>query len=142
MVVENKKARFNYEYIEKFVAGIILVGTEIKSIKENGCTLVDSFCYFDNGELYIKEMQISKYKFGNSFNHEPKRDRKLLLKRKELLSLEKKSKEKGLTIVVDNVFINNKGLLKVEIYLAKGKNNFDKRQTLKKKDIERELKNL
>jgi SsrA-binding protein len=138
-VIKNKKASHEYEFIEKFTAGIMLMGTEIKSIREGKATITDSFCQFSNGELFIKGMHISEYWWGNINNHEPLRVRKLLLTRRELRKLERKVKETGLTIIVIKVFITDKGLAKAEIALAKGKKEYDKRETLKRKDATREM---
>ena len=137
--IKNKKAFFDYEIIENFYAGIQLSGTEIKSIRSGKAGLVDSFCSFSNNELYVRNMHISEYAFGNLNNHIAKRDRKLLLQRKELIKIQKKSKEGGVTIVPLKLFINDRGLAKLEISLAKGKKTFDKRETLKLKDATREM---
>ncbi len=138
-VIKNKKASYEYEFIEKYMAGIVLTGTEIKSLREGKATLSDSYCHFSDNELYLKGMHIAEYWWGNLNNHEPLRERKLLLTRKELRKLERKVRETGLTIIVSKVFINERGLAKVEIALAKGKKEYDKRQTLKKKDAAREM---
>ena len=137
--IKNKKARYEYELIEKFVAGIQLTGTEIKSIRAGKASLTDSFCHFSNNELWTKGIHISEYKFGSHSNHDPKRNRKLLLNRKELYKLEKKTTEKGLTIIVTRLFINDNRLAKVEIALARGKKMHDKREDIKQKDLKREI---
>ncbi len=137
--IKNKKAFFDYEIIETFFAGIQLVGTEIKSIRGGKASLVDSFCSFINNQLYVRNMHISEYDFGTCNNHVAKRDRKLLLNRKELDKLHKKTKEGGITIVPLKLFINERGLAKLEIALAKGKKTYDKRETLKLKDDAREM---
>lgn len=137
--IRNKKAFFEYEMIETFVAGIQLVGTEIKSIRSAKASLVDSYCQFYLGELYVKNMHISEYDFGNINNHVAKRDRKLLLQKRELDKLAKKLKESGLTIVPLKLFITDKGFAKLEIALAKGKKVYDKRETLKEKDSKRDM---
>ena len=137
--IKNKKAWHDYEILDKFVAGMQLTGTEIKSIRAGKASLVDSYCYFNQGELFVKGMHIAEYEFGNLFNHFPKRDRKLLLKRRELNKLEKKIKEKGLTIVALKIFIAKSSYAKLEIALARGKKEFDKREDIKKKDTRREL---
>jgi len=137
--IKNKKARYEYELIEKFVAGIQLTGTEIKSIRAGKASLTDSFCHFSNNELWTKGIHISEYKFGSYSNHDPKRNRKLLLNRKELYKLEKKTTEKGLTIIVTRLFINDNRLAKVEIALARGKKMHDKREDIKQKDLKREI---
>jgi SsrA-binding protein len=137
--IRNKKAFFEYEMLETFVAGIRLAGTEIKSIRNGKASLVDSYCQFTFGELYVKNMHISEYDFGNINNHEAKRDRKLLLQKRELGKLSKKLKESGLTIVPLKLFITEKGLAKLEIALAKGKKMYDKRETLRAKDSKRDM---
>ncbi len=139
IVIKNKKASHDYEFLEKFVAGIMLTGTEIKSIRQGKATLADSYCQFSKGELFIKGMHISEYWWGNINNHEPLRERKLLLTGKELRKLERKIKETGLTIIVIKVFINDRGLAKAEIAMARGKKEYDKRETLKRKDADREM---
>jgi SsrA-binding protein len=138
-VIKNKKAYHDYEFIEKFIAGIILRGTEIKSVREGKTTLSDAYCFFRNSELFIRGMHISEYWWGNLNNHDPLRERKLLLKTRELRKLERKVKETGLTIVVVKVFINERGLAKAEIALSRGKKEYDKRETLKRKDATREM---
>jgi SsrA-binding protein len=137
--IKNKKAWHDYEIIDKFVAGIQLTGTEIKSIRAGKASLVDAYCFFDAGELYVKGMHISEYDFGNLNNHFPKRDRKLLLTRRELRKLQKSIKEKGLTIVALKIFIAASRYAKLEIALARGKKEYDKREDLKKNDTRREL---
>jgi SsrA-binding protein len=137
--IKNKKAFFDYEILETFFAGIQLAGTEIKSIRNGKAGLVDSYGTFINGELYVKNMHIAEYDFGTCNNHVAKRDRKLLLTGKELAKLQKKTKEGGITIVPLKLFINERGLAKLEIALAKGKKTFDKRETLKTKDASREM---
>ncbi len=137
--IRNKKASHDFEFLEKFVAGIQLSGTEIKSIRLGKASLVDCFCYFHNGELFVKNMHVAEYYWGNLNNHDPKRDRKLLLNKKELDKLFRRSQEKGLTIVAFHLFLNEKGLAKLEIALAKGKKEFDKREDLKHKEAKREM---
>jgi SsrA-binding protein len=137
--IKNKRASHDYEFIDKYIAGIQLTGTEIKSIRNGKAGLVDSFCFFVNNELFIKNMHVAEYWWGNMNNHDPRRDRKLLLTRKELEKLRKRSQEKGLTIVAYRLFISEKGLAKVEIALAKGKKEYDKREDLKQKDARREM---
>ncbi|HOW40460.1 MAG TPA: SsrA-binding protein SmpB [Bacteroidales bacterium] len=139
IVIKNKKASHDFEFIEKFIAGIQLYGTEIKSIRLGKATIADTYCIFSEGELYLRGMHISEYWWGNLNNHDPIRDRKLLLTGRELRKLERKVKETGLTIVAIKVFINGKGLAKAEIALAKGKKEYDKRETLKRKDASREM---
>ncbi|MBR6082467.1 MAG: SsrA-binding protein SmpB [Salinivirgaceae bacterium] len=135
----NKKAHFLYEIIETFNAGIQLLGTEIKSIRNGKANLTDTYCIFEKGELYVKNMYIAEYEYGTHYNHTPCGDRKLLLKRRELNRLEKKIKEKGFTIVPITMYINEKGLAKMTIGLARGKKLFDKREDIKRKDTQREL---
>jgi SsrA-binding protein len=139
ITIKNKKASHDYEFLEKFVAGIILSGTEIKSLRLGKATLSDSYCFFNNGELFIKGMHIAEYWWGNLNNHDPLRERKLLLTSRELRKIEKKIKESGLTIIVIKVFINDRGLAKAEIAISKGKKEYDKRETLKRKDASREM---
>ncbi len=140
--VKNKKAFFQFEILETFEAGIVLTGTEIKSIRQNKASMVDAYCKFIEGELWLSGMHISEYTFGTYNNHDPKRERKLLLNRIELRKLFRGSQEKGLTIVAIKLFINQKGLAKVEIGLARGKKMHDKREDLKQKDSKRELDRL
>jgi SsrA-binding protein len=137
--IKNKKSSFEYEFLEKFIAGIQLTGTEIKSIKAGKASLVDSYCYFHHGELFLKGMHVSEYWWGTYNNHDPKRDRKLLLNKKELIKLDRKSQEKGLTIIAIRLFVTERGLAKLEIALAKGKQDFDKREDIKKRDHKREM---
>ena len=137
--IKNKKASFEYYLEERYVAGIQLTGTEIKSIRNGKAQLTESYCYFRNNELFIKNMHINEYELGTIYNHEPKRDRKLLLNRKELSKLEKKVKESGFTIICTVMFINERGLAKLEIALARGKKNYDKRESLKEKDAKRDI---
>lgn len=137
--IKNRKATFEYELIERFVAGMQLLGTEIKSIRNSKVNLTDSYCQFYSGELFVKNLHIAEYEMGTCNNHIAKRDRKLLLTRKELAKLEKKVKESGLTIVPVKLFINARGLAKIEIALARGKKTYDKRETLKAKDAKRDM---
>ncbi|PLX03504.1 MAG: SsrA-binding protein [Marinilabiliales bacterium] len=142
--IRNKRVSFEFFLIEKFTAGIVLTGTEIKSIRHGKASLADSYCYFDGGELFVRNMHIAEYNYGTYNNHLAKRDRKLLLNKRELKKLFRQVKEKSMTIVPVLLFINGKGLAKLEISLAKGKHYYDKRDTLKekdaKRDIERQLK--
>ena len=138
-VIKNKKAEFLYFILEEFTAGLVLQGTEIKSIRKGKATLVDTYCFFKDGELWLRGMHIAEYEYGTYMNHEPKRDRKLLLGRTELRKLERKTREKGLTIIATQLFIADSGYAKVNIALAKGKNVGDKRESLKKKDLQRDL---
>ncbi len=137
--IKNKRATFDYEFLDKYVAGIQLYGTEIKSIRAGKASLVDTFCQFLNDELWVRNMYIAEYAFGTYNNHEVRRDRKLLLTKKELSKLQRASLETGLTIVPIKIFFNEKGLAKMEIALAKGKKEYDKRQTLREKDDHREM---
>jgi len=137
--IKNKRASFEYEFLEKFTAGIQLTGTEIKSIRAGKASIVEGYCFMKNGELFIKNMYIAEYEQGSYNNHNPKRDRKLLLNRTELNKLEKKKKDVGLTIVPLKVFINKNGYAKMDIALAKGKKLHDKRHDLKDKDAKRQM---
>lgn len=137
--IKNRKATFEYELVERFVAGMQLVGTEIKSIRNGKVSLVDSYCQFFGNELFVKNLHIAEYEMGNINNHIARRDRKLLLNRKELVKLAKKVKESGFTIIPVKLFINEKGLAKLEIALARGKKTYDKRETLKSKDAKRDI---
>lgn len=137
--IRNKKASFEYFFIETYTAGIVLTGTEIKSIRQGKASLVDSFCYIHNGEIWVKGMNVSPYFFGSYNNHEAKRDRKLLLNKREIYKLQEATKQVGHTIVPILVFIDGHGRAKVDIALAKGKKEFDKRQTLKEKEDRREM---
>jgi SsrA-binding protein len=139
IVIKNKKASHDYEFLEKFIAGIKLSGTEIKSIRLGKATIADSYCFFSDGELFIRGMNIAEYWWGNLNNHDPLRERKLLLTSRELKKIERKVKETGLTIIVIKVFINDRGLAKAEIAISKGKKEYDKRETLKRKDATREM---
>tara|TARA_B100001059_G_C17794085_1_gene561970 strand:- start:625 stop:1086 length:462 start_codon:yes stop_codon:yes gene_type:complete len=136
----NKKARFSFDLIESYSAGIVLTGTEIKSIRASKVSIAESFCEFNNkGELFIINMTIQEYDHGNFFNHKPKAERKLLLNKKELRKLEKEVKNTGLTIIPTKLFINDKGYAKLNISLAKGKKLFDKRETIKDRENKRNL---
>lgn len=137
--IKNKKAYYQYFLLEEFTAGIQLTGTEIKSIREGKVSFVDAYCSFLDGELYVRGMHVSEYRLGTHYNHDPKRDRKLLLTRRELKKLESKSTEKGFTIIPVLLFIDDKGLAKLNIALAKGKHTYDKRETIKQRDIERDI---
>ncbi len=139
IVIRNKKASHDYEFLEKFIAGIKLYGTEIKSVRQGKATIADSYCFFNEGELFIKGMHIAEYWWGNLNNHDPLRERKLLLTKRELRKIERKVRETGLTIIVIKVFINDRGLAKAEIAISKGKKEYDKRETLKRKDAAREM---
>lgn len=136
----NKKARFSYDLLDTYTAGIVLTGTEIKSIRASKASITESFCEFnDSGELFVINMTVQEYDHGNHFNHRPKAERKLLLNKKELRKLEKEVKNTGLTIIPTKLFINEKGFAKLKIALAKGKKLFDKRETIKDRENKRNL---
>ena len=137
--IKNKRATFDYELLDTYTAGIVLTGTDIKSIRLGKASLVDTYCFFNNGELWVKGMHIAEYFYGSYNNHTARRDRKLLLNRKELNKLERGVKDNGFTIVPVRVFINEKGLAKLVVALAKGKKQYDKREALKEKDDRREM---
>ncbi len=137
--IKNKKASFEYYFVQTFRAGLVLYGTEIKSIREGKVNLSDSYCLFSKGELWVHDMHISEYRFGSYYNHQAKRTRKLLLKKNELRKLENKSKEKGFTIIPTLLFVDERGYAKLEIALCKGKHSYDKRESIKLKDNKREL---
>ena len=137
--IKNKKASFEYQLLEKFVAGIILTGSEIKSIRDGKVSLQEAYCDFRGNELFVRQMNIAMYKQASYLNHEPTRERKLLLNKRELKKLKKKLDEKGLTIVPVRMFINDRGLAKMEIALGKGKKLYDKRQSIKDKDQKRDI---
>lgn len=138
----NKKAKFEYIILDRYTAGIQLFGTEIKSIREGKASLVDSWCAIEHGEIYVKQMHIAEYRFGSYANHEVRRDRKLLLQRREIRKLEKATKDTGKTIIPLVLFINEKGLAKMEIALCQGKHSYDKRQSLREADDKREMAQL
>jgi SsrA-binding protein len=138
-MIKNKKASFEYHFLNTYKAGIILSGTEVKSIREGKANLTDSFCVFVDGELYVKNLHISEYKQGSYNNHEPKRMRKLLLEKIELRKILSKLKDKGTTIIPIQLFFNERGYAKLEIALAKGKKIYDKRESLKEKDVRRQM---
>ena len=143
--IKNKRASFDYILTDRIEAGIVLYGTEIKSIRDGKASLVDTYCMFQNGELWVKNMQISAYRLGYYYNHDVKRDRKLLLSKRQLKKYERETKEIGYTIIPIRLYVNEKGLAKLEIALAKGKKAYDKRETLKAKeaktDMDRYIKN-
>ncbi|MTI33290.1 SsrA-binding protein SmpB, partial [Xanthovirga aplysinae] len=138
----NRKASFEFEFIETFTAGMVLTGTEIKSIREGKASLQEAFCVFHKGELYVKMMHISPYKEGTYNNHELTRQRKLLLNKKELKKLESKMAEKGLTVIPTRLFLSQRGFAKLNIALAKGKKLHDKRQSIKDRDVKRDLSRM
>ncbi len=140
--IQNKKARFNYEIGDTYTAGIVLTGTEIKSIRDGKASLVDSYCLIENGEVWVKQMNVSEYFYGSYNNHVARRDRKLLLNRKEIAKLQKASENPGFTIVPLRVFINDRGLAKMVIGVGRGKKEYDKRQTMRERDDKRQLDRL
>ena len=137
--IKNKRARFEYHLEENFTAGMVLSGTEIKSIRNNKASILESFCVFERGEVWIRNMHINKYANASFFHHKPKSDRKLLLNKKEIKKIEKWMKDKGNTIVPLKIFINEKGWAKMDIACAKGKKLYDKREDLKSKDDQRDM---
>ena len=138
--IQNKKARFQYEVLDKYTAGIVLTGTEIKSIRNSKASIAESFCEFnDGGELFVINMTIEEYAFGNYYNHKPKAVRKLLLNKRELKKILKEVQKTGLTIIPLRLFVNEKGLAKLDVALAKGKKLYDKRETIKDRDNKRDL---
>jgi SsrA-binding protein len=136
--IRNKRASFEYSFLDKFVAGLKLTGTEIKSIRQGKANISDAFCVIEKGEVWVRNMQVEEYEKATHFNHRPKQDRKLLLNKHEIRKLENNLKDQGLAIVPIRLFLNDKGLAKMEIALAKGKKIYDKREDIKKKDIQRE----
>jgi SsrA-binding protein len=139
IVIKNKKASFDYEFIETFVAGVVLTGTEIKSIRLGKASLIDCYCLVINKELWVRNMYIAEYFYGTYNNHEARKDRKLLLNRKELNKIEQLSKNTGFTVIPTKLFLNEKGLVKIVIAVAKGKKSYDKRQSLREKDDKRDM---
>lgn len=137
--IKNKRASFDYLLLDKYTAGIVLTGTEIKSIRNGKASLVDTFCYINNGEVWVKNMYVAEYSYGSYNNHTARRDRKLLLSRKEIRKLQQDLKSPGFTLVPTLLFINEKGLAKLDVYLCRGKKEFDKRQSLKEKEDRREI---
>lgn len=140
--IKNRRAGFDYEILDRYDAGIVLYGTEIKSIRESKASLADTYCQFVGDELWVKQMNIAEYRFGSYANHEVRRDRKLLLTRKELHKLQRQTMESGKTIIPLRLYINEKGLAKMEIALCQGKHTYDKRQALREKDDKREVERL
>lgn len=140
MTISNRKAYYEYNIETKYVAGLVLSGTEIKSLRAGKASFNDSFCFFNRGELFVKNLHISPYSFGTHYNHEPLQERKLLLHKKELRKLESKLKEKGFTIVPLKIFIASNGFAKMEIGLGKGKKTYDKRESIKARESERDIK--
>lgn len=142
IVIKNRKAKFNFEFLDKFTAGIVLKGTEIKSIREGKASIAESFCEFQDGELFVINMNVEEYSHASHFNHAPKSERKLLLNKRELKKLEKEVRTSGLTIVPLTLFINDHGLAKLTIALAKGKKEYDKRETIKERDTKKKLSRI
>ena len=140
--IKNRRASFDYEFVERFTAGIVLSGTEIKSIRAGKASLVDSYCYFVGNELFVRNMNVAEYWWGSYNRHDPKRDRKLLLNKRELRKLQRATREKGMTTVAIKIFISEKGYAKLDIALARGKREFDKRESIKEKDMRRERERL
>ena len=137
--IQNRQARFEYEILDKYTAGIVLTGTEIKSIREGKVNLQDGYCYFNKGELFVKAVNITPYAQGTHYNHEATRERKLLLKKTEIKKLEGKIEEKGLTLVPLRLFINDRGFAKMEIAVGRGKKLHEKRDSMRERDAKREL---
>lgn len=137
--IKNKRATYEYFLVDDYTAGIVLTGTEIKSIRDGKANLSDAYCAFEGNELFVKQMHISEYRFGSYYNHQAKRDRKLLLNRRELRKLQNRTKERGYTIVPVMLFVNPEGRAKLLISLAKGKKFFDKRESIKEKDSQRSM---
>jgi SsrA-binding protein len=140
ILIKNRKAFFNYQITDKYIAGIMLLGTEIKSIRESAVNLSNSFCSIENDNIIVKGMHISEYLHGNINNHDPLRDRKLLLNKKEIRQIKKKVFEKKLSIIPTKLFVNKRGFAKVELGLGKGKKEYDKRETIKKRDSDRKIR--
>ena len=140
--IKNRKAKFDYEWLETYTAGMQLQGTEVKSIRMGKASIAEAYCYFAGEELFVKNMTISEWSHGNIFNHEPLRERKLLLAKRELDKILKDTKDAGITVIPTKVFISEKGWVKMNIAVARGKKNYDKRQSLKEKDAKRDLARL
>jgi SsrA-binding protein len=138
--LSNRKAYYEYHIEAKYIAGLVLKGTEVKSLREGKASFLDSYCVFFNGELYVRSLHISEYTFGSVYNHAPTQERKLLLQKRELKKLEEKTKEKGYTIVPLRIFFSEKGIAKMEIGLGKGKKIYDKRETIKSRESDRDIK--
>lgn len=137
--IRNKRATFDYEILEEWIAGVVLVGTEIKSVRAGKASMTDTYCYFDKGELWIRGVNIAEYAWGTCNNHVPRRDRKLLLNRKELVKLQRSLQDRGLTVVGLRMFLNDRGLVKIVVGLARGRKAYDKREYLKENDARREM---
>lgn len=137
--IVNRKAKFEYTFLQEYSAGIMLKGTEVKSLRDGNANLKDAYCLFKEGELYIKSLYIGEYDHGNINNHETRRDRKLLLRRTELKKLERRVTEKGLTVVPYKIFFSERGIAKIQVALSQGKKTFNKKDTIKERDMKREL---
>tara|TARA_B100000963_G_C22125218_1_gene450814 strand:- start:1 stop:447 length:447 start_codon:yes stop_codon:yes gene_type:complete len=140
--IKNKRAKFDYEWLDTYTAGLQLLGTEVKSIRMGKASIAEAYCYMSDGELFIKGMNVTEWSHGNIFNHDPIRERKLLLSKRELDKIDKSLKDQGITVVPTKLFISEKGWIKLNIAVAKGKKNYDKRQSLKEKDAKRDLARL
>ncbi|MCH8555909.1 MAG: SsrA-binding protein SmpB [Schleiferiaceae bacterium] len=138
--IKNRKAKFEYEWIETFTAGMVLLGTEIKALRQGKGSIVEAYCFLNRGELFIKNMNIGEYSHGNINNHDPVRERKLLLSKRELQKIERALKDTGITVIPTKMFISERGLAKMNIAIAKGKKLYDKRQAVKERDVTRDLK--
>jgi SsrA-binding protein len=137
--IVNRKAKFEYTFLQGFEAGIMLKGTEVKSLRVGNANLSDAYCHFVNGELFIKSLFIAEYDFGNLNNHETRRDRKLLLRKTELKKIERRVTEKGMSVVPYKIYFSERGFAKVQVFLAQGKKSFDKRSSIKEKDMKRDM---
>ena len=137
--IKNKRASFDYELLDTYQAGIVLTGTEIKSIRLGKASLVDTFCFFNNGELWVKNMYIAEYFYGTYNNHQARRDRKLLLTKKELQKIQRLSKESGFSVIPTKIYISDKGLAKIIVAVAKGKKVYDKRESIKESEDKRQM---
>src|SRR3990170_4457348 len=138
--IRNRQAYYDYFIEEKYDAGLVLTGTEVKSLRAGRASFNDSYCYFNNGEMWIKSLHIAEYSHGTANNHDPVRERKLLLNKKELRKIKGKIKEKGISVIPLRIFFSEKGLVKIEVGLGKGKKLYDKRETIKQRDTQREMK--
>lgn len=137
--IKNKRASFDYELLDTYQAGIVLTGTEIKSIRLGKASLVDTFCFFNNGELWVKNMYIAEYFYGTYNNHQARRDRKLLLTKKELQKIQRLSKESSFSVIPTKIYISDKGLAKIIVAVAKGKKVYDKRESIKEREDKRQM---
>lgn len=139
VMITNRRATHEYSFVTEYEAGMVLTGTEIKSIRAGYANLADAYCVFEHGELYVRNMNISEYANGSYYNHETRRTRKLLLRKPELRKLERKLKDKGMTIVPFKLFISDRGFAKLQIALAQGKKSYDKRESIKERDVKRDI---